>query len=155
MALRIPHELARLIRDRAYQSGALAEAERRVAALRPALQDAEHQRDTALSALVEIDAKLAKYPTIQLEAIRPIEEHPRRLELTHVAFTKEVVRFLRKAGGPISTMELQTHLFQVFSLQRGQTPEEREWQRHKLTKQLRAMVKRERSCESMMQKTTR
>jgi hypothetical protein len=142
MALHISHELARLIRERAYAAGTLAKAEDEIARFQQQLREAERLRDVAKAELMRQNALLARYPTIKVHSIRAIRPQPRRLKIAHGAFTKEMVRYLREAKRPVGTGELRDYLFAVFEIERGSTAEEREWQRTKVCKRLREMVKR-------------
>ncbi len=139
MARAISLKLARLIRERAYAAGELKKAARKAKALRLALEDAEAERMRAAAALQEIDVKLDKYPSIKPVLIRSIEAHPRRVELTHGAFTRELIRFLRTAQRPVTTQEIIEYQLRVFDLRKGNTAQEREWFRNKTSKRLRVM----------------
>jgi hypothetical protein len=139
MALRISHELARLIRNRAYESGALAKAEHLVALHGKELLLAETERARASSVLDGIDKELRKCG-IEPRAIRTIRSTPRRLKLTHGAFGREVVCYLKKAGTPVGTHELVGHLCLIFGFYEGDAARDREWLRGKTTRCLRKIV---------------
>jgi hypothetical protein len=137
MARYISLDLARLIRDRAYTSGEIEKAARKAQALRSELAIVEAQHAQAKAELADIDARLKDYPSIKPARIRVIKGRPRRLKLTHGAFTREMVRYLREANGPVSTYELRIHLSEVFGIQEGTTLAEREWFRKKVARRLR------------------
>lgn len=139
MARAISLELTRLIRERAYASGGLKKAAKKAKTLRLALEDAEAERIRAEASLKELDGKIGKYPSIKPTKIRSIEAHPRRVEMTHGAFTREMIRFLRTAQRPVSTQEIIEHQLRVFDMEEGGTSEEREWFRNKTGKRLRVM----------------
>jgi hypothetical protein len=139
MARAISLELARLIRERAYAAGDLKKEVEKAKILRLALEDAETECIRAQAVLKKIDEKLGNYPSIKPTLIRSIEAHPRRVELTHGAFTRELIRFLRTARRPVSTSEVIEYQLRVFDLEEGSTGEERKWFRNKTSKRLRVM----------------
>jgi hypothetical protein len=139
MARKISLKLARLIRERAYTSGALVKAGRRMSILRKEMEEAERQYTATSAYLAEIDIALAKHPSIQPNRIRPIEPSPRRLELRHGAFSQEIVRYMRTSEQPVCSGALLNHLCDVFSMSKGDTPSERKWLLCKLRHSLRAI----------------
>jgi len=137
MARYISLDLARLIRDRAYTSGEVEKTARKAAALRVELASAETLHSKATADLAEIDLQLRNHPSIKPTRIRSIEGRVKHLKLAHGEFTREMVRYLRAANGPVSTSELRIHLSEVFGIEEGTTPAEREWFRKKVVRRLR------------------
>ena len=140
MARAISLDLARLIRERAYAAGELKKAAKKAKALRLALEVAEAERMRAAASLLKIDVKLGKYPSIKPVLIRSIEAHPRIVELTHGAFTRELIRFLRTVQRPVSTQEIMEYQLRVFNLREGDTVQERDWFRRKTCRRLRVFA---------------
>jgi hypothetical protein len=142
MALHISHELARLISDRAYATGDVRKAERRLSALRLQVELAEKSSIQAKSALAAIDSQLGQHKSIDTSHIRAISKQPRRLHLAHGAFTREIIRYMKTANRPVTSTELKDHLGSVFPALTQKTVEERKFLKQKLSRQIRKITEK-------------
>lgn len=66
--------------------------------------------------LAKLDQKITTASTIDTSQIRPIRSTPRPLNSKHGAFRRELVRVLKKAGGPVQIGDLVRHMADVFDL---------------------------------------
>ena len=142
MALLISHELARLISARAYATGDVRKAEHRVRALRLQAELAEKICLQAKSALAAIDSQLSQHKSIDTSHIRAISRRPRRLQLSHGAFTREIIRYMKTANRPVTSIELKDYLSRVFPALKQETVEEREFLKQKLSRRIRNIAEK-------------
>ena len=115
----------RLIRERAYLSGSLAEVEDKTSALKAQLSALRRDKRKILVRLGEIDEVIEALSRIQVGQIRPIRAMPRQYVKKHGDFRKELIRVLQDVNGPIPMSHLVQYMAEAFDLPRN-NPAERE-----------------------------
>ncbi len=136
MAKYISAELARLIRSRAYASGALNKARREIAQLNHQLCELRDKEEDLAARLSNINIELGRYSSINPARIRPIATNPHTSSIPRGVFTAELVRYMRQVKRPVSTYELEQYLLPVFGLS-PRMAKERERLHRKVRKCLR------------------
>lgn len=138
MARYIGAELSRLIRERAYTSGALKRTKRSITQLnRELLELREKEKEIAVR-LAKVDTALGKFASIEPARIRAIAANPHTSNLPRGVFTRELVRYMRDRERPVSTFELEQYLFGVFGIS-PQAAKEKERLHRKVRKCLRVI----------------
>lgn len=136
MSRRIGQQLCQLIRDKAYATGALHKVRREIADLNGQLCVLRDNEKNLATTLAHLDVRLAKYAGIDPSRIRAITANPHTTNIPRGVFTREVVRYMSESRRPVSTFELEKHLFTVFGFS-PETPKEREQLHRKVRKCLR------------------
>lgn len=139
MANHVGLKLSRLIRERAYLGGSLPVLEKKVAEREAELNLARQNLQHVLDQINTIDKDIAAQSAIDASDIRPIRRTPRRLQVRHGTFTRELLGILRESPSPLSTEEIIRHMAEVFNLPRN-TPIDRDDTRRRVTKRLRVFV---------------
>jgi hypothetical protein len=138
MARYISAELCHLIRKQAYTAGALNKIRRSILQLDRQLLELRDKEEDIADRLAKLNVKLSRYSSIDPARIRPIAANPHTSSLPRGIFTKELVRYMREMKRPVSTYELECHLFSVFGFA-PETAKERERLHRKVRKCLRVI----------------
>jgi hypothetical protein len=109
-------KLSRLIRERAYVSGALPGLQERVSDLRADLKAANAAFKASSVRLAELDAAIGALSVIDPVGIRPIQGIQRVMSGKHGEFRRELIRVLKEAEGAIGMRTLVRHMAAEFSL---------------------------------------
>jgi hypothetical protein len=109
-------KLSRLIRERAYLSGALPGLQDRVSDLRADLKAANAAFKAGSARLAELDAAIGSLSVIDPAVIRPIQGIQRVMSGKHGEFRRELIRVLKEAEGAVGMRTLVRHMSAAFSL---------------------------------------
>lgn len=124
MGNRLGGKLSRLIRERAYLSGALLGLQVRASALRTELRATNAALRAANSRIVELDAAIGTLSAIDPVDIRPIRSTPRVMSGERGEFRSEMIRVLKEANGAVGMRALMSHMVATFKLPM-ETPKDR------------------------------
>jgi hypothetical protein len=116
MANHIGTRLSRLIKERAYTAGHCVLLRSRLDKLKKEASLCAKEIKLASAMIAKLDQKITSASAIDTSQIRSIRPTPRSPNSQHGAFRRELVRVLKKAGGPVQIGELVKHMAEVFDL---------------------------------------
>lgn len=109
-------KLSRLIRERAYVSGAIEPLQREIADVEFKLVAAKATYAEHLSRLTHLDEQIAYHSSINPEEIRPIRKLARVTQGEYGSFRRELIRLLKEADGPVAIGYLVDRMADMFHL---------------------------------------
>lgn len=110
-------KLSRLIRERAYVSGAIEPLQQEITDIESALASAKAKHAEHLARLQHLDEQIIQLSTINpQEDIRPIRKLARVTQGEYGSFRRELVRLLKEADGPVSVGYLVDRMANMFHL---------------------------------------